>query len=467
MLKKRFSKQERSWITYDWANSVHSTIIVAAIFPIYFASVANAAGVKGDVWIAWGASAATMLMAILAPIIGAIGDYKGMKKKLFATFLFIGLVFTSLMAFSNHWTWMIVGYVISYMGFSGANLFYDSFLTDVTTADRMDKVSAWGFSMGYIGGSTIPFLVSIALVMFGEKLFPLLHLVDASLPAKEIASLSSVLAVKISIILTVLWWGLFSIPILRNVHQVHFVETPKTKLVQATFVNIWGTMKHIFHDRALLVFILAYFFYIDGVNSVIHMATAYGSSLGLDSTGMILALLVTQLVAVPFAIWFSKFAAKIGSINMISIGIGVYFIICILGFVMGLGLEDGFLTIAQAQAMFWMLAVLVGTCQGGIQALSRSFYGKLIPPKRSNEFFGFFDIFGKFAAVIGPALYAVVATATGRSSYGILSIILLFAAGGVFIMTSRATLRTAESRALQSMNDAKEKNENDARNAQA
>lgn len=459
MLKKRFNRQERSWILYDWANSVHSTIIVAAVFPIYFASVAKAAGEKGDVWIAWGAAAATLLMAVLAPILGAVGDYKGMKKKLFSTFLIIGLGFTLIMAFTNDWKWMLLGYVISYLGFSGANLFYDSFLTDVTTVDRMDKVSAWGFSMGYIGGSTIPFLISISLVMFGAKLFPILNLVDASLPLEEIKSLSNVLAVKLSVIITVLWWGVFSLPILRNVHQVHFVETPKTKLVKTTFVNIGMTVKHIFHDKALLMFIIAYFFYIDGVNSVIHMATAYGSSLGLDTTGMILALLVTQIVAVPCAIWFSKFAEKIGSINMISIGILVYFVICILGFVMGFGLEEKLLTISQAQTMFWLLAVLVGTCQGGIQALSRSFYGKLIPPKRSNEFFGFFDIFGKFAAVTGPALYAVVTTLTKRSSFGILSIILLFAAGGIFIMLSRETLRSAENRALQSVKDAKENND--------
>ncbi|MHB1483233.1 MAG: MFS transporter [Saccharofermentanales bacterium] len=457
-MKKRFNKQERSWILYDWANSVHSTIIVAAIFPIYFATVAANAGEKGDVWIAWGAAATTLLMAILAPIVGAIGDYKGMKKKLFSTFLLIGLVFTSIMAFTDNWALMLIGYAISYLGFSGANLFYDSFLTDVTTADRMDKVSAWGFSMGYIGGSTIPFLIAIGLVMFGGTLFPALRLIDATLPAEEIKSLAGVMAVKASIIITVLWWGIFSIPILRNVHQIHYVETPATKLVKTTFISIGMTVKHIFHDKALLVFIIAYFFYIDGVNSVIHMATAYGSSLGLDSTGMILALLVTQIVAVPCAIWFSKFAGKIGSINMIAIGIGIYFFICILGFIMGFGLEEKFLTVGQAQGMFWFLAILVGTSQGGIQALSRSFFGKLIPANRSNEFFGFFDIFGKFAAVIGPALYAVSATITGRSSIGILSIILLFAIGGIFIMTSRETLRTAEVRALKSVNDAKEKN---------
>lgn len=456
MTKRRFSKPERSWIFYDWANSAHSTIIVAAIFPIYFATVAKNAGVAGDIWWGWATSAATFTMAILAPVIGAIGDFKGMKKKLFSAFLLLGLAFTTVMAFAGDWKLMLVGYAVSYLGWSGANLFYDSFITDVTTADRMDKVSAWGFSMGYIGGSTIPFLVSIALVMFGEKIFPAIGLIDKTLSQDEISSSASVLAVKIAVLLTVLWWGVFSIPILRNVHQIHFVELPPSRLIKTTFQNIVNTMKHIFHDKALFAFIIAYFFYIDGVNSVIHMATAFGASLGLDTTGMILALLVTQIVAVPCAIWFSKFAGRIGSINMISIAILIYFIICILGFVMGYGIEEEILTISQAQKIFWALAVLVGTCQGGIQALSRSFFGKLIPPKRSNEFFGFFDIFGKFAAVLGPALYAFVKTTTGRSSYGIFSIIILFAVGGVVIVVFRKSLRMAETRALESMERAKQ-----------
>jgi MFS transporter, UMF1 family len=443
--KKKFTKPERSWILYDWANSAHSTIIVAAIFPIYFASVA---GSKGDAWWAFGTSAATFSMAILAPIVGAIGDYRGMKKKLFSLFLLLGLSFTILMAASDDWRWMLVGYAVSYFGFSGANLFYDSFLTDVTTPNRMDKVSAWGYSMGYIGGSTIPFILSIALIMNGEKLFPLLGLIDAGLPAADIEALAGVLAVKIAVILTVLWWGIFSIPILRDVHQIHFIQAPASRLIQNTLKNIVITLKQILSDKAMLMFMVAYFFYIDGVNSVIHMATVFGASLGLDATGMILALLVTQIVAVPFAIWFSKFAGKIGSINMISIAIGVYFIICIVGFIMGFGIEQKTMSIATAQTLFWVLAVMVGTCQGGIQALSRSFFGKLVPPKRSNEFFGFFDIFGKFAAVIGPTLYGFVKITTGRSSYAILSIIVLFAVGGIVILSGRKTLAIAEQRAV-------------------
>lgn len=443
MLKKRFSVQERSWIMYDWANSVHSTIIVAAVFPIFFASVVNNATnalSTGDIYWGWATSIATLIMAFIAPILGAIGDYKGMKKKMFSLFLFLGLVFTLIMAITNDWRWMLVGYALSYLGYSGANLFYDSFITDVTTPDRMDKVSAWGYSMGYIGGSTIPFVISIILVMFAEKIFP-----NSTTP--------ETVAVKISVVLTVLWWAVFSIPILRNVKQKFSVSVPPAKLIKTTLINITKTFKHIIKDKAILYFMLAYFFYIDGVNSVIHMATAYGSTLGLDSTGMIVALLITQLVAVPFAIWFSKLAGKIGSINMISIAIGIYFIICVLGFVMGFGVEEAFLSKEQALILFFVLAVLVGTCQGGIQALSRSFFGKLIPPQRSSEFFGFYDIFGKFAAFIGPALYALIAQTTGRSSLGILSIIVLFAAGGGFILGGRETLKLAEKRAIENENN--------------
>lgn len=449
MSRSRFTKAERSWITYDWANSVHSTIIVAAVFPIFFAGVvkdASNAVHTGDVYWGWATSAATLAMALIAPVLGAIGDNKGMKKKLFASFLVLGLAFTLIMGITGDWRWMLVGYALSYLGFSGANLFYDSFITDVTTPDRMDKVSAWGFSMGYIGGSTIPFIASIVMVMMADTFFGW-----AESPAT--------MAVQISVYLTVVWWAVFSIPILKNVDQKYYVKSPPGELVRTTFRNIGKTFRHILADKAMLFFMLAYFFYIDGVNSVIHMATSYGSTLGLDATGMIIALLITQLVAVPFAIWFSKIAGKIGSINMISIAIAVYFVICVLGFVMGFGVEEGFLSMDQALIMFFALAVLVGTCQGGIQALSRSFFGKLIPPDRSNEFFGFYDIFGKFAAFMGPALYAMIASTTGRSSLGILSIIVLFAAGGGFILGGRDTLRIAEKRAVESSEKARNENE--------
>ena len=532
----RFTRIEKSWIIYDWGNSVYATIIMAAVFPIYFTNVMAESGGGGDIWWGTATSIATLVLAVLAPILGAIADFRGMKKKLFSAFLVLGLVFTTLMALTDNWQLMLVGYVFSYIGFAGSLLFYDSFLTDVTTADRMDRVSAWGYAMGYLGGSTIPFVISIALILFGESI-----------------GISGTLAVKLSCLLCVLWWALFSIPILRNVHQTHYEDKPAGALVVGTFRNIRRTLVDIVKNKAIFVFMIAYFFYIDGVNTVIHMATAYGSSLGLGTTGMILALLVTQIVAVPFSIGFSKLSAKIGSIKMISIAIVVYFVICTVGFYMGFSLEpsqkvytDGFNSVVnqaadsaelkildstgrdkfllsideilkksdeklagsdrtelfaaniaaavseaekewpdsaqrtavqntltligskgevylndvgryadyadalkRAAMLFWGMAVLVGTCQGGIQALSRSFFGKLIPPSRSNEFYGFFDIFGKFAAVMGPALYALVASATGRSSFGILSLMLLFAIGLLTIVLGRKHLRQAEIQAAE------------------
>lgn len=436
--RPRFTGTERSWILYDWANSSYATIILAAVFPIYFAGIANDAGVNGDILWGYGTSAATLFVAVLAPILGALGDFKGMKKKLFSLFLLVGLVFTITMALTDNWRMMLAGYVTSYIGYAGSLLFYDSFITDVTGPERMDRVSAWGYAMGYIGGSTIPFLLSIVLIMFGESF-----------------GIDAVLAVKLSVILCVLWWAAFSLPMLLKVKQVHFIDRPAGLLITQAFKGLKRTALDIIRNKAMLVFMLSYFFYIDGVNTVIHMATVYGSSLGLGSTGMILALLITQLVAVPCSIIFSRLAEKFGSIRMLVYAIIIYFFICITGFYMGFSIEqqspgttDYDQALKVSTMLFWAMAFLVGTVQGGIQALSRSFFGKLVPPTRSNEFFGFFDIFGKFAAVVGPALYAIAANASGRSSYGILSLILLFAAALIVMAIGRRYLAEAEQQSL-------------------
>lgn len=419
----KFNKRERNWIMYDFANSAYATIMIAAIFPIYFVSVCKEAGIVGDVWWGIGTSITTFTLAILAPFLGAIADFKGMKKKLFTGFLIVGLLFTIFNAFVDNWQLMLLGYVLSNIGWAGSLLFYDSFLTDVTTKEKMDRVSAWGYGMGYIGGSTIPFVMSILLIMFGEKI-----------------GVDSVQAVKLSLIITAAWWLVFSIPFLKNIKQTHYIELPPSGLLVFAFRNIWDTIKNIVANKGILLFMVAYFFYIDGVNTVIHMATSYGATLGLDGTGMILALLVTQLVAFPCAILFSLLSSKFGTINMIISAIIIYFFICIMGFYMGFGMEQGFLDNKQALNLFWILAVMVGTCQGGIQALSRSYFGKLIPPERSNEYFGFFDIFGKFAAILGPLLYALIAAATGRSSFAMGSIIFLFLVGGIILFISRKHL---------------------------
>ncbi len=406
----RLTGEEKSWILYDWANSVYATIMMAAVFQIYFTNVANGAGQSGDYWWGIGSSVSMIVVALIAPVMGALSDYIGYRKKLFTAFFAIGVAFTLASAFFDSWVMLLLGYIISRIGFSGSLLIYDSFLADVTTPERMDRISGYGYAFGYIGGSTIPFLISIALVTFGENF-----------------GIGSSLAVKISVVLTAVWWGLFTIPFLRNVHQRHGTRKPQShNVIRAAFSSVAQTAKKILRDRWLLCFIVAYFFYIDGVGTVITMSTSYGATLGLDTTSMILALLVTQLVAFPCSIWFARLAKRFGSLNMIRAAVCEYLVICIIGFIMGFGLEEFWFGTDTAVVLFWILAVMVGTVQGGIQALSRSYYCQLIPPENSGEFFGFFDIFGKFASVIGPLLYAMTKAGTGRSSFSILSLILLF-----------------------------------------
>lgn len=425
--EKRFTKAEKSWIMYDWANSIYATNIMAAIFPIYFAMQADETGNK---LYGFAVSAAALVVAVLAPILGAIGDFSGMKKKLFAGFLVLGLVFTAVMAGFEDWRLMLVGFILSRIGFSGSCLFYDSFLTDVTTPERMDRVSSWGYAMGYIGGSTIPFIISIAVMLLMNQ---------------------SVLSYKIAILIVVVWWAVFSIPFLKNVKQQYSVEDAPQALAKEAFRNAWKTFKDILKDKKILFFIIAYFFYIDGVDTIISMATNYGETLGLGAIGMILALLVTQIVAVPFSILFGNLAKKVGAMRMIAIAVCVYFVITILGFFMGFNIEQAELSggdidaaLKLSSTLFWILATLVGTVQGGIQALSRSYFGQLIPPERSNEYYGFLDIFGKFSCVIGPALYAATYAATGRASLGILSIIVLFFGGMVALFAGRKYMKAEE-----------------------
>jgi len=265
--------------------------------------------------------------------------------------------------------------------------------------------------MGYIGGSTIPFLASIALISFGENW-----------------GISTSLAIKISVVMAAIWWLVFTIPFLRHCKQNYGIEKPAdSHIIKETFASIAATLKKIMQNKKIFYYIVAYFFYIDGVNTVINMSTAYGTTLGLSSNSMVLALLVTQIVAFPCSVWFAALAEKFGSLKMIKVAVAEYLIICILGFIMGYGLEEKLFGVNVAIIIFWTLAIMVGTVQGGIQATARSCYAQMIPPENSGEYFGFFDIFGKFAAIVGPLLYSFTKGLTGRSSYSILSIIILFA----------------------------------------
>jgi UMF1 family MFS transporter len=295
-------------------------------------------------------------------------------------------------------------YVVSSIGFSGANVFYDAFLVDITTEERIDKVSAWGFGMGYIG-STIPFIISMAIVILAQlKKLPI--------------SVGS--ATKIAFLITAAWWLVFAIPMLKRVNQVYGVEKEGNPIINS-FKRIGHTFANIRKHKTVFMFLLAYFFYIDGVDTIIKMSSSYGADLGISSNTLLIVLLATQFVAFPFAILYGKLAERFGAKKMIFVGIVVYTIICIYGYFLKTALD------------FWILAMLVGTSQGGIQALSRSYFGKLVPKENANEFFGFYNIFGKFAAIMGPTLMAITTQITGRSTDGVFSIVALFVIGGIIL----------------------------------
>ena len=404
---KHYTKEEKSWIFYDWANSAFSAIVAAIILPVFFKSMAESSGVSAvDATAYWGyaTSLGTLICAVLAPFLGTLGDFRGMKKKLFTAFMLLGVVSTFLLALTNSWQGLLLFYVLGTLGFSGSCIYYDSFLLDVTDVSRMDRVSSVGYGLGYIGGSTIPLVVSLVLIQFGSGF-----------------GIPTMLATKFSFILTAVWWLVFTIPMLRHGQQKHAIE-PDRDMFAHTLRNMKDTLSMIVKNRSILFFVIAYFFYIDGVGTIIHMATVFGSSCGLVSMDLMVVLLVVQIVAFPFAILYGRLADRFGSRKMILFGIATYIVVCMLGFNL------------KEMKDFLLLAVLVGTAQGGIQALSRSFYGKLVPAEHASEYFGFFDVFGKFSAVIGPALFGVVAQLTGVTNYGALAVMFMFILGGAIFM---------------------------------
>lgn len=386
---KSYTKQEKSWMMYDWANSAHSVIVVT-LLPIFYNTVANYTKDSVTSMSTWGycTSLAMLLIAFIAPILGAFSDFKGYKKKMFIAFMAVGvlacaaLAVTPLFEFTDPLIAEKVGlavlilYIVSQIGYSGANLFYDSFLVDVTTNERMDKVSTMGYGLGYIGGSTVPLLLFLILNVAGV---PMLYCLSFAFG------------------FTALWWLVFSYPILKNVEQKSYLQKHRGAVSEA-LKGLVTTLKDIFKHKAMFVFLIAYFFYIDGVGTIIHMSTTYGDTLGIDSTQMMLALLLVQLLGLPFALLYIKLANKFGARAMVGVGIIIYMGICVFGF------------FVRDIWQFWVLAILVSTSQGGIQALSRSIFGKMIPNKaRSGEFFGFYDIFGKFSSIMGPSVFAFAA----------------------------------------------------------
>ncbi|WP_312470845.1 MFS transporter [Neobacillus sp.] len=418
----RMSKQEKSWVFYDWANSAYSILITTAIFPLYFKAAAKDAGLAASTSTAyWGYanSFATLLISICAPILGSIADFKGFKKRFFAFFFGLGIVFTLLLSVvpSNQWLILLICYMLTVIGFGGTNIFYDAFLVDVTTEDRMNQISSKGFAMGYIG-STIPFIISIALIILSQQ---------------NIIPLSVTVASQAAFAITALWWGLFTIPMLKNVQQVYYKERVPNPIANG-FKQLFETFKKIKLYRPLFLFLLAYFFYIDGVNTIITMSTAYGSDLGITSNNLLIILFATQVVAAPFAILYARLADKFKGKTMLLVGIFIYIVICTYAYFLKTTLD------------FWILAMLVASSQGGIQALSRSYFAKLVPKESVNEFFGFYSIFYKFAAILGPFLVGLTAQITGNTNSGVFSLIVLFIIGALIL------LRVPEANSIQKSN---------------
>ena len=406
---KKFSLTglERAWILYDVGNSAF-VLLVATLIPIFFNALAEEGGLSSVEYLAyWGyaASAVTIITAVLSPILGTLADTRGFKKPIFILCLVVGVAGCCAMGLAKTWLPFLLIFVFAKVGFSGSLVFYDSMLSDVTAPDRMDVVSSRGYAWGYIG-SCVPFVVCLALVLGSGAI-----------------GLSQMTALNIALFITAAWWLAMTLPLLKTYRQLHYVEVEKHAIRQS-FARIGHTLRHLHEDKQVFWFLLAFFCYIDGVYTIIDMATAYGTALGLDTTGLLLALLMTQIVAFPSALIFGRLSAKYPSTTLIPVCIAAY---------AGIALFAFFLT---QQWQFWVLAFVVGMFQGGVQALSRSHFAKIIPPEKSGEYFGLFDICGKGASFLGTMIVSVGSQLTGSANVGVGSLIVLFIVGFVLFRVS-------------------------------
>ena len=406
----KYTKQERNWVMYDVGNSA-LVLFNTSVVPIYFDAI-NTGASSAELVTAWAnaQTVASLVVALLMPVLGSLADYAGNKIKFFLGFFLTGLVLCFAQAIPMGAMPFLMVYVLCTIGLNSSMTFYDAMLPDITTDDRMDTVSSSGYAWGYIG-SCVPFIVCILLILVGPSAL----------------GLDMLFCVQVSFIITGIWWLAFTVPLVRTYKQRYAKELAPGETfggeVVKTIRGLGTTMRRIAQDRAILIYMIAFFFYIDGVHTVISMATTYGTSLGLDSTALILALLVTQFVAFPSAIAYGSLAKKYGTLHMILIAVAAY---------VGIVLFAAFFL--KSEVEFWILAVVVGMFQGGIQALSRSYFGKLIPKERSNEYYGFFDIFGRYASVMGTLLVSVVTSLTGDASLGVLSIGILLVVGFVMLI---------------------------------
>ena len=387
--KFKLTALERSWILYDIGNSAF-ILLVATLVPIYFESLTKAGGVQEHYLSYWSfaGSISTLIVAIVAPICGTLADQNGFKKPLCVGCMLLGAVGCA--ALGGGWGWLafLIIFIAAKVGFSSSIVFYDSMLTEITTPDRMDKISSMGYAYGYIG-SVLPFLACLVIVLFSGSF-----------------GMSQGTAMVVAFLITAAWWIVCSLPLAKQYKQTAGVKT-EGNAISATFKQLGRTFMEAKKHKHIFIYLVAFFFFIDGVYTIIDLATAYGKSLGLETTGLLLALLLTQIVAFPCSIIFGRLSAKYDAGLLIKVSIGCYTFITL------------FAVFLKFQWQFWLLAVLVGMFQGGIQALSRSYLGKIIPPERSGEYYGLMDICGKGASFVGSTLVGVVSTATAGMTWNV------------------------------------------------
>ncbi|PTX58132.1 UMF1 family MFS transporter [Melghirimyces profundicolus] len=408
-------KAVRAWVLYDWANSAFATTVMAAVMPIFYADVA-AAGLDGTTKTAyWGytQSIALIFVVLLSPVLGAIADYSRSKRTFLRFFTYMGALASSLLFFTGEGDWVSASLlvILGTLAYSGGNVFYDAFLTDLVPERERDRVSSRGYAFGYIGGGVL-LAVNLAAIQFPKAFF---------LPDSLVATQLAFLSVGI-------WWWVFSIPLFRHVREQKGGNAPgarirPTAMAAVGFRSVGNTLRRLKRYPEVLKFLVAFWFFSDGINTIIKMATIYGREIGIGQTDLIAALLITQFVGIPFTLLFGRIADRFGAMRTLIATLGVYLIIVILGYFM------------QTASHFYALAILVGTVQGGSQALSRSIFTRLIPAHRNAEFFGFYSLSGKFASIFGPFLFGLVGQFTGSSRFGITSLAFFFLAGIVLLLT--------------------------------
>ena len=402
----------RAWAMYDWANSAFVTVIMTAVFPIYYVSVAGAelSGPQATEQYAWATTAGLLFIALLAPILGTLADYVAVKKRLLATFMGIGVAATAMMWFISRGDLLLASvlFILANIGVNGSFVFYEALLPHIARPDEMDRVSTAAYAIGYIGGGLLLVINLVAIQkpeMFG-------------LPSMEVAT-------RLSFVSVAVWWLLFAIPLFRRVPEPPVVreadEGPRRNPVVVAFDRLFETFRALRGYRNAFLMLLAFLIYNDGIGTIIRMATAFGTELNIPRSQLITAIVVVQFVGVPFAFLFGTVAGKIGAKRSVYIGLAAYVGISVMGYFV----QDG--------GDFMRLAILVGMVQGGTQALSRSLFASMIPRHRSGEFFGFWSVFEKFAGIMGPAIFALVVRETGTSRSAVLAIIAFFVVGGILL----------------------------------